>query len=162
MKKEDGLSNFIKKAYEKGRVKDVSEAFEKYPVQEEWHQGKLELLLKEPKEIYSVYSIGDIVFVRNYQYEDGTIGTNHLFVIIDKNNIAVPMEYFGMIISSKIEKTRFKSNVLLKKNNENGLSRDSILKTDELYTIQNEQILFKIGSVDKSQIKMYKEMFNKM
>ena len=162
MKKEDGLSNFIKKAYEKGRVKDVSEAFEKYPVQEEWHQGKLELLHKEPKEIYSVYSIGDIVFVRNYQYEDGTIGTNHLFVIIDKNNIAVPMEYFGMIISSKIEKTRFKSNVLLKKNNENGLSRDSILKTDELYTIQNEQILFKIGSVDKSQIKMYKEMFNKM
>ena len=83
------------------------------------------------------------------------------FVIIDRNNIAVPMEYLGMIISTKIEKTRFKSNVLVKKNNENGLSKDSILKTDEMYIIQNEQILFKIGSVDKSQIEMYKEMFDK-
>lgn len=159
MKDKSGLSEFIKNAYKKGRVKDISEAFEKYPVENEWHKGKIENVLKEPKEIYSFYSIGDIVFVKNYQYKDGTIGTNHLFVIIDNDNIAVPMEYFGMIISSKIEKTKFKTNILISKNNENGLNTDSIIKTDEVYLIKNEQILFKIGSVEKEQIEIYKEMF---
>lgn len=42
---EDGLSDFIKKAYEYGKIKDISEAFEKYPVESEWHKGKIENVL---------------------------------------------------------------------------------------------------------------------
>ena len=101
------MSDFLKFAKEKGKIKDVSEAFEKYPVEEEWHKGKIESLsyLQEEKENYNIYQIGDIVFVESYKYEDGTEGKNHFFVIIEQDNIAVPIENFGMLISSKIEKT---------------------------------------------------------
>ena len=94
--KED-LSEFLKLAYKYGRVKDLEEAFEEFPVEEEWHKGKLENVLNEDSEIYSIYEIGDIVFVEEYTYSDGTIGKNHFFVIIDQNNTAVPIEYFGKI-----------------------------------------------------------------
>ncbi len=36
------LSHFLKTAYEHGRVKDLKDAFEEYPVEEEWHKGKIE------------------------------------------------------------------------------------------------------------------------
>lgn len=39
---EEGLSEFLKFAYEKGKVKEVKDAFEEYPVEKEWHQGKIE------------------------------------------------------------------------------------------------------------------------
>lgn len=159
MKDKEGLSDFIKFAYENGDVKDVSEAFIEYPVEEEWHKGRIECLLNEPKEIYSIYSIGDIVFVKNYQYENGRIGTNHLFVIIDQDNVAVPIENFGMLISSNLDKLKYETNKLLTKDEINGLDKDSIVKIDEIYKIRNEQILFKIGKVDKSKIEEYKQMY---
>lgn len=37
MKKE--LSDFLKIAYQNNRVRDLKEAFEEYPVEEEWHKG---------------------------------------------------------------------------------------------------------------------------
>lgn len=48
--KED-MSDFLKFAYGKGKVCDVSEAFEEFPVEEEWHKGKIEnvLTLNEEK-----------------------------------------------------------------------------------------------------------------
>lgn len=157
--KDDVQSDFIKHLYESGEVKDVSEAFEKYPVEEEWHKGKVENILKEPKEVYSIYNVGDIVFVKNYCYADGTIGFNHLFVIIEQDNIAIPIENFGMIISSKIDKLSYTHNMLLLKNKQNGLNQDSIVKTDEIYKISTTQILFKIGEVDEQKIKEYKEAY---
>ncbi len=42
-----GLSDFLKIAYEHGKVKDLKEAFEEFPVEEEWHRGKLENVLNE-------------------------------------------------------------------------------------------------------------------
>lgn len=158
---ENEMSDFLKFAKEKGKIRDVSEAFEKYPVEEEWHKGKIESLsyLKEKNEIYNIYEIGDIVFVGNYKYEDGTEGKNHLFVIIDQNNIAVPIENFGMLISSKIEKTKYETNKLLEKDNKNNLKMDSIVKTDVIYKILNNQILFKIGTVDIDKIEEYKKSF---
>ena len=45
MKKE--LSDFLKIAYKYDKVRDVKEAFEEYPVSEEWHKGKIENLIKE-------------------------------------------------------------------------------------------------------------------
>lgn len=36
------LSDFLKFAKEKGKIKELDEAFKEYPVKEEWHQGKIE------------------------------------------------------------------------------------------------------------------------
>ena len=159
MKDEEGLSDFIKFAYKCNKVRDIKEAFEEYPVEEEWHKGKVENLLKESNEEYTIYEIGDIVFVKEYIYPDGGQGKNHLFVIIDQNNMAVPLENFGMLISSKIDKIKFKSNKLLEKNDLNGLYRDSIVKTNVVYKILNDQIVFKIGKVDNNKIEEYKTSF---
>ena len=154
------LSDFLKTAYKYNKIKDLNEAFEEYPVEEEWHKGKVENILKEDNEIYKIeYEIGDIVFVKEYTYSNGKIGNNHFFVIIDKDNTAVPIENFGMLISSNLEKLKFKANKLLKKDNSNNLHRDSIVKTDVLYKILNEQIIFKIGTVDYEKIEEYKNSF---
>lgn len=153
------LSDFLKTAYEYGKVKELKEAFEEYPVEEEWHKGKVENVLNEDNEIYSIYEIGDIVFVKEYTYSNGKIGNNHFFVIIDQNNTAVPIENFGMLISSNLEKLKFNTNILLEKDNVNNLHKDSIVKTDVVYKILNEQILFKIGKVDNEKIEQYKQGF---
>ena len=155
----DGLSDFLKIAYEKGKVKNVQEAFEEYPVEEEWHQGEIENILCEDSIEYSLYDIGDIVFVKEYYYQNGEQGKNHLFVIVDQNNMAVPIENFGMLISSNLEKIKFGANKFLKKDDTNGLKTDSLVKTDVVYKISNNQILFKIGRVDMQKIKEYKESF---
>lgn len=75
--KED-LSDFLKIAYKYNKVKDLKEAFEEYPVEEEWHKGKVENVLNEDIESYNInYDIGDIVFVKEYTYSDGKTGNNH-------------------------------------------------------------------------------------
>ena len=131
-----------------------------YPVDEEWHKGKIENIIKEKNNSYVVSpQIGDIVFVKEYKYLDGAIGNNHLFVIIDQDNTAVPIESFGMLISSNLCKLKYGSNKLLKKDSINNLDRDSIVKTDVLYKILPDQILFKIGKVDLKRIEEYKECF---
>lgn len=40
------LSDFLKTAYKYGKVIDLKEAFEEYPVEDEWHEGKLENVLR--------------------------------------------------------------------------------------------------------------------
>ena len=153
-------SDFIKKAYQKGKIKNLDEAFIDYPVNEEWHKGKIENLLKEDDNEYNdKYNVGDIVFVNRYCYSNGAKGENHLFVIIDRNNMAVPIENFGMLISSNLEKLKYKSNIFIQKNNKNGLKRDSIVKTDVVYKILDSQIVFKIGNVDEERISEYKEAY---
>lgn len=162
MKSEEGLSDFIKFAYKCNKVRDIKEAFDEYPVEEEWHKGKIENVVRESEEEYYLYEIGDIVFVRNYYYPDGTEGENHFFVIIDQNNMAVPIENFGMLISSRIDKAKYEANKLLEKDEMNKLHCDSIVKTDVIYKILNEQIIFRIGKVDNNNIKEYKESFYKI
>ncbi len=48
----EGLSDFLKIAYKYNRVKDLQEAFDEFPVEEEWHKGKIENVLKEDTEEY--------------------------------------------------------------------------------------------------------------
>lgn len=153
------LSNFLKIAYKYNKVKNLKEAFEEYPVEDEWHEGKLESVLNEDSEQYNNYQIGDIVFVKEYSYSNEKVGKNHLFVIIDQNNTAVPIENFGMLISSNLDKLKFNSNVLLEKDKNNNLHKDSIVKTDVVYKILNEQIIFKIGKIDDEKIEEYKQSF---
>lgn len=141
-------------------VKDLDEAFDEFPVEEEWHKGKTENVIKEGSVEYkTIYNIGDIVFVKKIKYKSGGDGFNHLFVIIDQDNIAVPIENFGMILSSNINKTTYKSNKLLKKDAVNNLNKDSAVKTYVVYKILNEQIAFKIGAVDNKRIDEYKKSF---
>lgn len=153
-------SDFIKKAYSMGRVKNSSEAFKDYPPLEECHHGDAIGLIGESKvEYLAKYSIGDIVYVKEFLFPSGSIGYNHLFVIVEEDNKAVPLDYFGFIISSRLNKLKYGSNILLKKDSLNSLSKDSIVKTDYLYDISSDNILFKIGSVSESNVLKYKEMF---
>lgn len=160
----ENLSEFLKLAYRHNKVRTLQEAFEEFPVEEEWHKGKAENVLnalREDEEIYKTnYAIGDIVFVKEYTYSNGKIGNNHLFVIIDQDNTAVSIENFGMLISSNLNKLKFTSNELLKKDEINHLHKNSLVKTDVIYKIANEQIEFKIGKVDMEKVEQYKESFH--
>ena len=42
MKNEDGFREFVKFAYKCNKVRYVEEAFEEYPVESQWHKGKIE------------------------------------------------------------------------------------------------------------------------
>ena len=158
MKKEE---SFLEYALNSGRIKPLEKAFEEFPVEEEEHKGNAYYYLKEKEENYKRYSVGDIVFVRKYEYKNGKDGKDHLFVIIEENNLLIPIEYLSMLISSKIDKTIFKSNKLLKKDSNNNLHKDSIVKTDIIYKIDENNILFKIGKVNIEQIMEYRESFKK-
>ncbi len=156
----DKYTKFIREEYERGNIKDVSEAFKEFPPEEEWHQGKIENVISEASIVYgSHYKSGDIVFVKEYKYLDGTKGENHLFVIVDRNSLIVPIENFCMLLSSKVDKVNYKYNVLLKKDNLNHLKKDSIVKTDCIYNIADDQILFKIGIVCRDKIAEYLELY---
>lgn len=154
-------SDFLKYVKKYGEIKDVEEAFKEFPPEEEWHKGRIENVLREKGEVYNLYKIGDIVYVNKYYYLDGSVGGNHFFVIIEQDNIAVPIENLGMLISSRLEKLKYKSNVELKKDEFNNLDRDSIVKTDAIYKIPNDQILFKMGEVSLDKIEEYKKCYRK-
>ncbi|MCX4254586.1 MAG: type II toxin-antitoxin system PemK/MazF family toxin [Bacilli bacterium] len=113
------------------------------------------------------YEVGDIVFVSKYSYDGGEKGQNHLFVIIDvEDNQLVPVEYFGLIVSSHIEKAKetgkpiFKFNEKLNKNSKNNLNKDSIVKCDQIYQIPEKNIQFKIGQVDIDDYIRFMEAYN--
>ena len=121
---ENGKSEFWKWAEKSGQIKDVSEAFEKYPVEEEWHKGNAANYISEPKEVYDEYNIGDIVFVKKFKYPNGKEGRDHLFVIIDKDNFAISADYLSMLISSRLQKITYDTNILLNKDKQNGLEKE--------------------------------------
>ena len=100
------------------------------------------------------YHIGDIVFVSNYEYKNGMEGKNHSFVIIDDRQ-AVDINYFGFLLSSKINKINYKYNEKLDKNNINNLIKNSIVKCDDLIQIHEKEIKFKIGVVSKNDLNRF-------
>ena len=102
--------------------------------------------------VQNKYNIGDIVFVGEYNYSDESLGENHLFVIIDDDNKVVPLDYFGLIVSSHIEKSKKKNKYIynepLLKSDVNNLLLDSIVKCDDLFTLPSKNIKYKIGTVE--------------
>ena len=154
------MSEFLKNLYASGAISDLHEAFEEFPVEEEWHKGNSDnFVCEENEEVYTSYEEGDIVFVKEYEYSDGKKGYEHLFVIIEINVMAVPFEIFTMLISSNLEKLKFAANKLLKKDNLNNLHKDSLVKTDKVYQILMSQIEKKVGSVTKEALEEYKKSF---
>ncbi len=116
------------------------------------------------KIVQGKYDMGDIIFVNKYSYEDNTKGENHLFVVINDDNKVVPLDYFGLIVSSQISKSKDKSifmyNEPLSANTTNGLKTDSIVKCDQLYDIPKNNILFKIGHVDVDDFIRFLNTYN--
>ena len=101
---------------------------------------------------------GDIVFVKKFIYGNGEIGQNHLFVILD-NNRYMPIEYFGMIISSNIKKEKYKYNIKINKSKENKLYKNSIVKTDHIYKLNENDILKKVGRINNDMIKLFESKY---
>ena len=108
------------------------------------------------------YEIGDIVFVSNFTYENNTEGKNHLFVIISDDSKYVPIEYFGMLVSSQIAKEKYKTNVKINHNAINNLHKDSIVKCDYIYEIPVQNIVMKIGRVDIDDYLKFIEIYQKI
>ena len=79
-----------------------------------------------------------------------------MFLIVDMQNQKEKVMYYGMLISSKLEKLSFKANKFIQKDNENNLKKDSIIKTDVIYKIFTKNILLKIGNIDKTKVDIYK------
>ena len=120
------------------------------------------IYLNEEKSNYNFkYDAGDIVFVKKYNYSDGTNGSNHLFLIIEDNYI-VSMDYFCLLISSQLDKLKYDTNLFLAKDCKNKLKNDSIIKLDSIYRIENEDILFKVGEVTQEKLNMYRDTFIKI
>ena len=120
------------------------------------------IYLNEEKNTYNFkYNAGDIVFVKKYNYSDGTNGSNYLFLIIEDNYI-VSMDYFCLLISSQLDKLKYDTNLFLAKDNKNKLKKDRILKLDNIYRIENEDILFKVGEVAQEKLNMYRDTFIKI
>ena len=138
---------------------DLSEAPEEDALTEE----EVRYYISENFEPYNEAYVGDIVFVKKFIYEDGNIGSNHLFVIVDKNKF-IDIEYFGMILSSKIDKEKFKYNFRLNKDSGNGLNKDSIIKTGHIYKLNSKDVLKKVGTINMEMIdyfnRKYKEYLN--
>lgn len=96
-----------------------------------------------------------------YNYDGGEKGKNHLFVIIDDDDNLVPIEYFGMIVSSRTEKSKFKYNESLNRNSKNNLKVDSIIKCDNVYKIPQKNIQCKIGQVDVDDYMRFMVVYNR-
>ena len=72
---------FIKIIKKYGEIKSVQEAFEKYPVEEEEHKGRLEAYwaVSEEVERYNYkYKIGDIGYSGNHSNKDSAISSSEL------------------------------------------------------------------------------------
>lgn len=151
------MSKFIDIARENGDIKIYNEVYNSDPDLLENEERNFyigEKIVKYPR-----YNIGDIVFIKEYKYKNGENGNNHLFVIVDDDNYGVPINYFCMLISSNLNKLKFKGNVLLEKDENNNLLKNSIVKTDVIYEIKYDELSFCVGKVSIELVNKYIELY---
>ena len=156
------VKDLISKAREKGLIKQYSD-YSKNEISKEMALSEEEskyYISKNEEDKFIKYCIGDIVFVSNYKYKSGLDGKNHSFVIIDESK-AVDINYFGFLLSSKINKASYTYNETLNKNETNKLLKDSIVKCDDLIEIQESDIRFKIGSVSNEDLERFISSYSK-
>ena len=110
------------------------------------------------------YEIGDIVWVAEFADKNNKMVDHHYFVVVNDDGELVPAEYFGFLISSNINKSKensnFKYNEPIKKNSNNKLDVDSIVKCDQLFKIPKKTISYKLGSVDVEDMLRFLEAYN--
>ena len=115
----------------KGALKPLSEPFKEYPY------------VAEKTIQYGNYKEKDIVFIKEYKYSDGTIGRDHLFVIIDDNNTSVPLEYFSFLISSNL-----KNKINIEKNS----------NYEKIYILPSTNEIYILGTVTDINFQLYKNL----
>lgn len=145
--------NFIQIAQKQNKIKSLEDI--EYTLCDNTKECLYKYLSEENTQ-YNHYKIGDIIFVKKYKYKNGLLGNNHMFLIVDTQEDKKSLMYFGMLISSKIQKTSYKSNKYIEKDDQNNLKKDSIIKTDVIYKIFTKNILLKIGNIDKTKVEIYK------
>jgi len=151
-----GYSEFVKYVFANNKVKTLRDFFK---------EQDDNFKICEDEGIYfsnkqkSKYKIGDIISVKTFKYPNGSIGTKHPFVIIDKLNLSIPIDHLSMLISSQQGKLKFKANIFIAKTNKTKLKRDSHVKTDYIYHIHESEIIEKIGCVDKELVALYKKSY---
>lgn len=52
-------SEFLKYAYKSGKIKNLEEAFNDFPIEDEWHKGKIENVINEKIEEYKRFYFED-------------------------------------------------------------------------------------------------------
>lgn len=144
---------FIDIAKKQGKVKHLASLKKQYSESIVYY---LNNFISEENSQYNNYKIGDIVFVSQYRYTNGSTGNNHMFLIVDYQETHKKIHYYGMLISSKLQKLSYKSNKPILKDNKNNLKENSIIKTDVIYKIFTKNILLKIGNIDKTKVDIYK------
>lgn len=154
------LSDFLKNAINSGKITQYEDfcktkEAEDYALSEEEIKYYTSLSSNKNKK----YKVGDIVYVETYKYKTGKIGNKHSFVIIEDGQ-AVNIDYFGFLISSKLDKATFPYNKRINKNDINNLYKDSIVKCDDLIVISENNIKFKIGEVTQTELKNFREIYN--
>lgn len=107
------------------------------------------------------FNIGDIVFVARYCYKSGEIGTKHFLVIIDDGQAIEVDSYFGFLLTSNQEQIKYPYNKPLRKNKKNNLDHDSIVKCDDFIEISEEEIKFKVGEVEQSDLERFLNTYMK-
>lgn len=111
------------------------------------------------------YQMGDIVWASEATKKEVVHKENvrnHFFVIVDNDGKVVPMDYFGLVVSSRTEKS--KENSQYKYNeplyaNECGLKYDGIVKCDQLMSIPSENISRKVGEIDSDVLNRFLDAF---
>lgn len=144
------MANFIQYVEENNKIKSIKDIDK-----DEYLFEYLEI--QEASEKYCNYIIGDLILVQKYKYKNGKLGYYHIFLIVDIDINSEDILYFGMLLSSKVEKASYKTNKIIRKNNDNNLRKDSIIKTDAIYKIFTKNILLKIGNIDKTKVEIYKK-----
>lgn len=127
------------------KMKPLHEAFYQYNIEENTEY------LKINSDNYKFENLkqGDIIFVSKYKYKYNKPGQYHLFLIIDKYGIYV----YGMLITSKIHKDWYLYNIFINKDNTNNLKYNSVIKTDNIYIIEKNNILNKIGHLNSTVLR---------
>ena len=111
--------------------------------------------------------IGDIVLADKYKYPNGELGSYHFFVIIDtddENFDVVSLDYIGFLISSNINKnnnvnTKYPYNEPIIPDELNRLPKKSHVKCDRQITINEDNIIMKLGNITISQYERFMELY---
>ena len=84
-------------------------------------------------------------------------------MIIDDDGNMVPADYFGFVLSSNLSKSKensiYKYNEIIKKDVNNNLKVDSIVKCDQLMSIPTQNINMKIGAVLEEDLERFLKAF---
>ena len=108
------------------------------------------------------YDVGDIVLVRaeSYPHLDGAIGEMHAFVVMGIAGDDVDLiliDYISLMITSKEKDKPYYEPIESTK--ETNLKLNSLVKCNYLYTVNEDDIIWKIGRTSEENCAKYLELY---